>query len=193
VFHDSSPRFHLSHLNSVLPGYSLLTNGVPHTPTVQMPHPIIPFSRDYTLQTTITHREYCSQSLSSERLIVTCFNYGGSAHGPTFSQAGRFQLLACWLPSLSELIATAPPPHTPLSLVVSDSLPPNSTLKLHRLKNVTNFASFKLESLCYEERPPLWSSSQSFWLLIQRSRVRFPALPDFLSSSGSRARSTQPL
>jgi len=28
-------------------------------------------------------------------------------------------------------------------------------------------------------RPPLWSSGQSFWLQIQRSRVRFPALPDF--------------
>ena len=25
----------------------------------------------------------------------------------------------------------------------------------------------------------LWSSAQSFWLQIQRSRVRFPALPDF--------------
>jgi len=34
-------------------------------------------------------------------------------------------------------------------------------------------------------RPPLWSSGQSFWLQIQRSRVRSPALPDFLSSSGS--------
>ena len=33
--------------------------------------------------------------------------------------------------------------------------------------------------------PPLWSSGQSFWLQIQRFRVRFPALPDFLSSSGS--------
>jgi hypothetical protein len=31
----------------------------------------------------------------------------------------------------------------------------------------------------------LWSSGQSFWLQIQRSRVRFPALPDFLRSSGS--------
>ena len=40
--------------------------------------------------------------------------------------------------------------------------------------------------------PPLWSSGQSFWLLIQRSRVRFPALPDFLSSSGSGTGSTQP-
>ena len=39
---------------------------------------------------------------------------------------------------------------------------------------------------------PLWSSSQSFWLLTQRSRVRSPALPDFLSSSGSGTGSTQP-
>ena len=38
----------------------------------------------------------------------------------------------------------------------------------------------------------LWSSGQSFWLQIQRSRVRFPALPDFLSSSGSETGSTQP-
>ena len=40
--------------------------------------------------------------------------------------------------------------------------------------------------------PPLWSSGQSFWLQIQRSGVRFPALPDFLSSSGSGTGSTQP-
>jgi hypothetical protein len=31
----------------------------------------------------------------------------------------------------------------------------------------------------------LWSSGQSSWLHIQRSRVRFPALPYFLRSSGS--------
>ena len=40
--------------------------------------------------------------------------------------------------------------------------------------------------------PPLWSSGQSFWLQIQRSRVRSPALPDFLSSSRSGTGSTQP-
>jgi hypothetical protein len=34
-------------------------------------------------------------------------------------------------------------------------------------------------------RPPLWSSGQSFWLQIQRSWVRFSALPDFLRSRGS--------
>jgi hypothetical protein len=36
------------------------------------------------------------------------------------------------------------------------------------------------------------SSGQSSWLLTQRSRLRFPALPDFLSSSGSGTGSTQP-
>jgi len=36
-------------------------------------------------------------------------------------------------------------------------------------------------SICIINRPPLWSSGQSFWLQIQRSRVRSPALPDFLS------------
>ena len=41
-------------------------------------------------------------------------------------------------------------------------------------------------------RPPLWSSGQSFWLQIQRSRVRFPAPPDFLSDSGSGTGFTQP-
>jgi len=40
--------------------------------------------------------------------------------------------------------------------------------------------------------PPLWSSGQSFWLQVQRSRVRSPALPDFLSSSGSGTGSTRP-
>jgi hypothetical protein len=38
----------------------------------------------------------------------------------------------------------------------------------------------------------LWSSGQSLWLQIERSRVRFPALPDFLRSSGSGTGSTQP-
>ena len=41
-------------------------------------------------------------------------------------------------------------------------------------------------------RPPLWSSGQSFWLQIKRSRVRSPALQDFLSSSVSGTESTQP-
>jgi hypothetical protein len=40
--------------------------------------------------------------------------------------------------------------------------------------------------------PPLWSIGQSFWLQIQRSRVRFLALPDFLRSDGSGSVSIQP-
>jgi hypothetical protein len=34
-------------------------------------------------------------------------------------------------------------------------------------------------SILYMIIPPLWSSGQSSWLLTQRSRVRFLALPDF--------------
>jgi hypothetical protein len=41
-------------------------------------------------------------------------------------------------------------------------------------------------------QPPLWSSGQSSWLQIQRSRDRFPALSEFLRSSGSGTGSTQP-
>jgi hypothetical protein len=40
-------------------------------------------------------------------------------------------------------------------------------------------------SFCQEVRPSLRSSGQTSRLQTQRSRVRFPALPDFLSSSGS--------
>jgi hypothetical protein len=39
---------------------------------------------------------------------------------------------------------------------------------------------------------PLWSSGQSSWLQIQRSRVRFPTLPDFLRSSESGMGSSLP-
>jgi hypothetical protein len=40
--------------------------------------------------------------------------------------------------------------------------------------------------------PPLWSSGQSSWLQIQRSRVRIPTLPDFLRSSEPGTVSAQP-
>jgi hypothetical protein len=58
------------------------------------------------------------------------------------------------------------------------------------LKHIENNCAFTKNTVWLW--PPLWSSSQSFWLHIQRSRVRFPALPNFLSSSGSRTGSTQP-
>jgi hypothetical protein len=40
-------------------------------------------------------------------------------------------------------------------------------------------------------RPPPWSSGQTSWLQIQRSRVRLPSLPDFLRSRGLERGSTQ--
>jgi hypothetical protein len=43
-----------------------------------------------------------------------------------------------------------------------------------------------------KSRSPMWSSDQSSWLQVQRSRVRFQELPDFLRSSGSGTVSTQP-
>jgi hypothetical protein len=48
--------------------------------------------------------------------------------------------------------------------------------------------------ICYveESRPPLWSTGQSSRLQIQRLWFRFPALQDFLRSSGSGTGSTQP-
>ena len=50
----------------------------------------------------------------------------------------------------------------------------------------------RIPHIVFYSWPPLWSSGQSFWLQIQRSRVRFPALTDFLSISGYGTGSTQP-
>jgi hypothetical protein len=40
--------------------------------------------------------------------------------------------------------------------------------------------------------PPLWSGGKNSWLQIQRFRVRFPALPDFLRSNAFGTACTQP-
>ena len=70
--------------------------------------------------------------------------------------------------------------------------------RVHGLSAVTCFpGSIRVEhktdkGRSYRCRPPLWSSGQSFWLQIHRSRVRSLALPYFLSSSGSGTGSTQP-
>jgi hypothetical protein len=55
------------------------------------------------------------------------------------------------------------------------------------------FFVFLISWTTSHERPPLWSSGQSSRLEIERSRVRFPALPDFLRRSGSGTGSTQSL
>jgi hypothetical protein len=58
---------------------------------------------------------------------------------------------------------------------------------------ITFFSRLQFNSSTeYSKGPALWSSGQSSWLQIKRSRVRFPALPDFfLRSSGSGTGSTQ--
>jgi hypothetical protein len=50
---------------------------------------------------------------------------------------------------------------------------------LIRRRNAKNMSGINRRLRNYQA-PPLWSSGQSFWLQIHRSRVRFPALPNFL-------------
>ena len=57
---------------------------------------------------------------------------------------------------------------------------------------ITTVSSCGCNTISSSSSSSLWSSGQSFWLQIQRSRVRSPALPDFLSNSGSGTGSTQP-
>jgi hypothetical protein len=63
------------------------------------------------------------------------------------------------------------------------------TDRFHELINDKQAHTFKYNTKLVG--PPQWSSGQSSWLHIQRSGVRFLALPDFLSSSGSGTGSTQ--
>ena len=59
---------------------------------------------------------------------------------------------------------------------------------LYKGETVTVMITAQFDSIRLSSGIPI----RSFWLQIQRSRVRFPALPDFLSSSGSGTGSTQP-
>jgi hypothetical protein len=79
--------------------------------------------------------------------------------------------------------------------------PQDTILHSHRRENLKSYvnllsenssANIMTEEVC-PTWPPLWSSGQTSWLQIQRSQVRFPALSDFLSSSGSGTAPTQPL
>jgi hypothetical protein len=49
-----------------------------------------------------------------------------------------------------------------------------------------------ITALCTSPRPPLWSTGQSSSLQTERPRVRFPAIPDSLRSSGYGTGCTQP-
>jgi hypothetical protein len=54
------------------------------------------------------------------------------------------------------------------------------------------YDKIKYASNTFFKGPPLWPDGQSAWQQNKRSWVRFPALPDFLRSSGSGTGSTQP-
>jgi hypothetical protein len=72
------------------------------------------------------------------------------------------------------------------------SVLPSQLVHSQILKVVTTCSEQILNNALTLQGPSLWSSGQSSWLQIQRSLVRFPALPDFLRSSGSGTESTQP-
>jgi hypothetical protein len=50
---------------------------------------------------------------------------------------------------------------------------------------LSQILNFKTKLGSYENYSCKWSSGHNFWLQIQRFWDRFPALPDFLRSSGS--------
>jgi hypothetical protein len=68
------------------------------------------------------------------------------------------------------------------------NIPEHAGLHSHRRENLKSYIVQKDILYCSFPRR---SSGQSFWLQTQRPLVRFPALPDFLSSSGSGTGSTQ--
>jgi hypothetical protein len=79
----------------------------------------------------------------------------------------------------------------------------HGAFRLIGLRSVTNRSNcvisdfsiqifFLIETSFTTKGPPLWCSGHSSFLQIRRSRVRFPALPDFLRSSESGTGSTQP-
>jgi hypothetical protein len=83
------------------------------------------------------------------------------------------------------------------SVAIRKKLEIRKIRKIQDLGNRTHylpaFSTVSKIHMSYELRMTASVSGQSSWLLTQRSRVRFPVLPDFLSSSGSGTESTQPL
>ena len=72
-----------------------------------------------------------------------------------------------------EVTSTANHPFDKCYLDIVGPLPPSDEGNRYSLTFQDDLSKYVVA------RPPLWSSGQSFWLQIQRSRVRFPALPDF--------------
>jgi hypothetical protein len=80
---------------------------------------------------------------------------------------------------------------TPFPCCVERNLPRNG--RCLKIRNSVEAVSCCLFSRhCLLLRPTVLSSDESFWLQIRRSQAPFPALPDFLSSSGTGKESTKP-
>ena len=99
------------------------------------------------------------------------------------------RVVPCGRTGMTKLILRAATKNVYILIVTQRSLRRAQCVRFHKFKMTFGFY-FKAVYL-NAWRPPLWSSGQSFWLQIERSRVRFPALPDFLSSSGSGTGFTQ--
>jgi hypothetical protein len=65
-------------------------------------------------------------------------------------------------------------------------------LKIQRYKGHDYYDDKLLTASLLFGMQPLWCSGQSYWLQIQRTRVRFREQPDLLRSSGSGTGSSQP-
>jgi hypothetical protein len=130
------------------------------------------------------------------RLVMACFAQSGDCVAPN-SPSRQFlatagMRLACEGVKSHLQAVTAQPNRVCLILSTAalSNVPRHYTLQIP-------LASYSPSSLlliqtCIAGRY-LWSSGHSSWLQTKRSRVRLPAMPDFLSSSRSRMRSTQPL
>jgi hypothetical protein len=71
-----------------------------------------------------------------------------------------------------------------LGLLARSVLKRESSLRIMRNFNCT----WTIYQPVAETWSPLWSNGQSSWLKVQRSRVRFPALPDFLRTGTTQPR-----
>ena len=149
--------------------YSLWYNGPTITDTYE------PSSVIFTPKTFYWMSPHCSHDLDSFRMrgcMASYLSLAVQVQSPTRSEPSPMDSTKC----------------------LQDSVVPVSFYGwTDNLLEIFTAADKKIVSIIlWIHGPPLWSSGQSFWLQVQRSRVRFPGLPDLLSSSGSGTGSTQP-
>jgi hypothetical protein len=104
------------------------------------------------------------------------------------------RLLTAYATSRSWLWVTKSPKTGMTLLSKSSSNLPNTLMFLGKYYYYyCRFCYFYYNYWCYYPVwPPLWTNGQSSRLPIQKSRVKFPMIPDFLTRSGSETGSTRP-